>query len=74
MIKRNKPKVNTVRGIVRNIRAGFIKVFKKDNINATTTAVTKDSVFTPGRRTEETKTAIADIIILNTKRIIFLLI
>lgn len=48
--KRNKPRVNSVTGMVRKTSIGFKKVFNKLNTTATIKAPVKLVMVTPGTR------------------------
>ena len=61
---KNKPKVNTVTGIVKNIKIGFKNVFKKAITIATSKDVDKLSTVTPVRNLDNKNTNMVEIIIL----------
>ena len=45
---KNKPSVNMVAGIDKNTKTGFRNTFNRAKTTATTNAVEKPSIFTPG--------------------------
>lgn len=48
--KRNKPKVSTVTGSVKNTMIGLIKMFNNPSTTATISAVVKPAIRTPGMK------------------------
>ena len=67
MTKRNKPKVSTVTGKVKNTIIGYIKMFNNPSTTATINAVVKPTIRTPGIKCDKMTTRSAVTIIFMSK-------